>query len=73
MPYDVATIELIRNRATETLAAIMQSPKPSYSIDGQQVSWTEYQEMLTRQIRWAADELARAAPYFKTDQVIQSI
>lgn len=73
MPYDATTIQLILDRATDNLAAIMASPKPSYNIDGQQVSWTEYHDMLTRQIQWANDELRSEGPYFKTDQVIQSL
>lgn len=43
MPYDAATIQLILDRATDNLAAILASPKPSYAIDGQNISWSEYQ------------------------------
>lgn len=34
-----------------TLASITASPKPSYSIDGQSISWTEYHAMLVAQLK----------------------
>lgn len=32
------------------LAEISENPKPTYSIDGQSVSWTEYQRFLLEQM-----------------------
>jgi hypothetical protein len=61
MPYDVATLTLIRDRAADNLAAVLAAPKPTYSIDGQSVSWAEYMERLKSEIDWATGELARLA------------
>jgi hypothetical protein len=33
-----------------TIASITASPKPSYSVDGEQVSWGEYLDTLTNQL-----------------------
>lgn len=38
-----------------TLASITAAPKPSYSIDGQSVSWSEYHAMLVAQIKLLND------------------
>lgn len=38
------------NNIAATLASISASPKPTYSVDGQTVSWSEYFQMLTMQI-----------------------
>lgn len=40
-----ALLLVITNAQTQ-LNDMLQSKKPSYNIDGQQVSWTEYQAML---------------------------
>lgn len=35
-----------RDNIAARLAAITADQKPSYNIDGQEISWTEYQRML---------------------------
>ena len=46
------------------LAEITASPKPSYSIDGESVSWTEYFSALMAQQSALRTELAQASgPY----------
>jgi hypothetical protein len=40
-----------------------QSPKPSYSIGGQSVSWTEYLRMLLDGIKGTAEALAYLEPF----------
>lgn len=39
-----------RLQISQQLAAVTAAPKPSYSVNGQQVSWTEYTRMLTEQL-----------------------
>lgn len=39
-----------RDQAAARLKEILAAPKPSYSIDGQQVSWTEYTRMLRQTV-----------------------
>lgn len=57
--YDAATVAAIREAAATRLSELLASPKPSYSIDGQSVSWGDYHERLTKQIEWATKELSR--------------
>ena len=45
-------IALIRTQTLTQLEELRASPKPSYSIDGQKVSWTEYAESLQQTIDW---------------------
>lgn len=44
------------------LAEISEAPKPSYSIDGQSVSWVEYYRFLTEQMKAIRDELSANDP-----------
>jgi len=40
----------IRDQIAARLVEITANPKPSYNVNGQQVSWTEYQKMLFDQL-----------------------
>ena len=44
------------------LAEISESPKPSYSIDGQSVSWVEYYKFLMEQMKSIREELSSNDP-----------
>lgn len=44
-------LQLQKRHIVERLAELTRSPKPSYDIDGQKFSWTEYQRFLTEQLR----------------------
>ncbi|MGE3804156.1 MAG: hypothetical protein AB7K24_05740 [Gemmataceae bacterium] len=50
------------------LAEITASPKPTYSIDGQKVSWAEYHRLLTDQLKAVRELIAAdSGPYeFRT-------
>ena len=66
----MATAAEIKALALTRLAETLANPKPSYSIDGQSVSWTEYQKMLQETIRWADEQAAvDAGPYESIIQV----
>ena len=43
---DQATIATIKSQMLALIAAITENPKPSYSIDGQSVSWSDYLRQL---------------------------
>ncbi len=44
---DYATnLTTTRLNVSKRLSEITSSPKPSYDVNGQEVSWTEYQKML---------------------------
>lgn len=63
MPTDVEQIESIRTQSLAQLAELRASPKPSYSIDGQTVSWTEYVKSLQETIEWCDAKLAGYRPF----------
>jgi len=46
-----------RLQISERLAEITTSPKPSYNVNGQQVSWTEYARWLTDQLKTLNDAI----------------
>ncbi len=56
----VATIRSLTLAQLETLRA---DPKPSYSIDGQRVSWTEYIESLQQTVDWCDRKLEGYEPF----------
>ena len=43
--------------AAARLAEILRHPKPTYTVEGQSVSWTEYQKMLNDIIKGSADAI----------------
>lgn len=49
-----------RQQISDRLAEITASPKPSYSVDGESYSWTEYFEALMRQLEAIDAALQRA-------------
>jgi hypothetical protein len=44
-------LKAVKENIAARLAEITASPKPSYSIDGQSVSWTEYFNSLVQQLK----------------------
>jgi hypothetical protein len=58
--------ELIRTIKSQTLALIAEitaNPKPSYSLDGQQIAWNEYLALLQRTVDWCDQRLAGDEPF----------
>lgn len=53
-------VQHIRTRTLELIAELVQQPKPSYTIDGQSVSWNEYLKQLQNTILWC-DEMTNGA------------
>ena len=64
MPWQ-QSVTLARDRAAETLAEILASPKPSYNVHGQNYSWTEYAAMLNTQIAESNKLLSQEEPFEK--------
>jgi hypothetical protein len=60
---DLEQLTLIRSRTLAQIADIRANPKPSYSLDGQWVSWTTYVESLLATVDWCDRKLAGAEPY----------
>ena len=63
MPSDVEQLELIKQQSLQQLADLRASPKPSYALDGQQVSWEQYAAGLERTVAWCERQLAARQPY----------
>ena len=63
MPTDQEQLELIRARTLQQIVDIRANPKPSYSIDGQWVSWTTYVESLLATVDWCERKLAGCDPF----------
>lgn len=57
---DLATA---RDNFAAKLAEISVSPKPSYSIDGQSVSWTDYYRFLSDQVDKLNEQIAAGQPF----------
>ena len=60
---DADTIRTIKSQALANIAEITASPKPTYSIDGQSVSWTQYLAELQKTIDWCDSQLADEEPF----------
>ena len=60
---DQATIATIKSQMLALIAAITENPKPSYSIDGQSVSWSDYLRQLQGSVEWCDRQLARSEPF----------
>lgn len=60
---DQATIATIKSQMLALIAAITESPKPSYAIDGQSVSWSDYLRQLQASVEWCDQQLARGEPF----------
>ena len=63
MPTDIEQIETIRANTLAQLVELRANPKPSYSLEGQQVSWTEYVRSLQETIEWCDIKLAGYRPF----------
>lgn len=63
MPSDIEQLEAIRANTLAQLVELRENPKPSYSLDGQQVSWNEYVRSLQETIEWCDIKLAGYQPF----------
>jgi len=50
MATNTANLDTAIANITVTLASITTNPKPTYNVDGEQVQWMEYQQMLIQQL-----------------------
>ena len=51
-PADAPRVAQIRSQALALIAEITAHPKPTYTIDGQQVHWNEYLAQLEHTVQW---------------------
>jgi hypothetical protein len=62
MATDLEQLETIRSQALATIAEITANPKPSYTIDGQTVSWNSHLQQLRQTVDWCNRHVAAAQP-----------
>jgi hypothetical protein len=63
VPTAAEQLEVIKTQALATIAEITASPKPSYAIDGQSVSWNEYLKQLQEIVSWCDGQSAASTPF----------
>ncbi|MDD4268762.1 MAG: hypothetical protein PHN77_11070 [Thermoguttaceae bacterium] len=63
MPSDFEQLRTIRSQALAAIAEITASPKPSYTIDGQSVSWNSHLRRLRQTVDWCDRKLAGEEPF----------
>ena len=63
MPTDLAQVQTIKTQTLANIVSITASPKPSYSIDGQSISWGEYLKQLQDTVAWCDSQLAGEDPF----------
>lgn len=56
---DATTLATIKTQILARLAELTASAKPYYVIDGQEVRWTEYQQMLFQQLKAVNEQIDR--------------
>lgn len=65
---DQEQLQTARSQLVARLLELTTKPQPSYSIDGQSVSMTEYQQFLLDGIRKLDEVLAGGDPLFELTQ-----
>ena len=60
---DREQIETIRQQTLAQLVELRARPKPTYSIDGQLVSWTNYIRSLQDTVDWCDAKLLGLEPF----------
>lgn len=63
MNDDVTTIQTIRTQTLTLLSEVTAQPKPSYTLDGQSVSWESYLAQLRATLDWCDAKLAGGEPF----------
>jgi hypothetical protein len=68
---DIASeLQTVLESLVSALAAAAANPKPSYSIDGQSVSWGEYLKMLQDGIKTVSELMTSFNPVELRSQVL---
>jgi len=70
MATNLENLETIKSNLLTALASITASPKPTYSIDGQSVSWGDYYRSLMDQVKAVNELINMESPYIVVSQVM---
>jgi hypothetical protein len=60
---DATTIATIKTQTLAIIAEITTTPKPSYNIDGQSISWGEYLRQLQDTVEWCDKQITAEEPF----------
>jgi len=60
---DATTVATIKTQALARIEEITATPKPSYTIDGQSISWGDYLSQLRETVKWCDEQIAAETPY----------
>jgi len=64
MPSDLENLATVKSQIIQRLLEITTNPQPSYSLDGESVSWGDYQRLLLDQLKGIREQIAlEGAPY----------
>ena len=63
MPTHRDQLLTIRSAAIAQLAELRETPKPTYTVDGQTVSWESYAGSLQGTVDWCDSKLAGDEPF----------
>lgn len=63
MPSDLEQLQTIRSQALASIAEITANPKPSYTVDGQSVSWNSYLRRLRQTVDWCERKINGEQPF----------
>ncbi len=60
---DREQIETIRSQTLAQIVELRANPKPTYMVDGQTVSWTDYVQSLQKTVDWCDAKLIGLEPF----------
>ncbi|HVU87346.1 MAG TPA: hypothetical protein VHD36_08490 [Pirellulales bacterium] len=63
MPTDLDQLQAIKSQTLAIIAELTAAPKPTYTLDGQQVAWADYLAQLRQTVAWCDDQLTRDQPF----------
>jgi len=63
MSTDAEQLQTIKSQTLALIAELTASPKPTYEIDGQEVSWGDYLARLQATVDWCERKLAGEEPF----------
>ena len=67
---DREQIEMIRQHTLAQLIELRSNPKPTYTIDGQTMSWTQYVTGLQNTVDWCDAKLIGLEPFEVQSQAV---
>jgi len=63
MPSDLEQLQTIKAQTLALIAQLTADPKPTYYLDGQTVSWSDYLSRLQATVDWCERKLAGQEPF----------